>query len=711
MSVSILPAARSSVLTSYRLVCGIWIGFSLLNAAIYFKVAASGGRLPQGLLFASALLLQAIGIPLYVWWREFTNLAEAVIRSAGAAAAFDGLAASILVLTGHRFGTITSPGGLDPLQFGYIATSLLLGGLAGGTTLGILRWRILQAQHVQPVAQPLDSWWGNYLRSAVLWTAAMTVYYWAISAVSWATGHSDSRSSVLYGVPVAAGLLLIVPIPVLSPAREGESRKKRIWRCLKYSIGVLFVALGLASPFYMGIYFLYFPLAFPGYALLFLPPLLTWGVLYVCSARNLKQTTAAPNHRVSSYQPLSLARPGSKIVWWSVAGQVGALLAGLLATVPVSLGFHGAGCLTVYPMGADQYWFWKVYKGFASEVNSGSRMILRPAVNSSVCMSLNQQATDSISDPRQVSSGYVGAARAWSWLIDPEQWDSERTRQIRKELTRLLGRDFSSYQELGAWWKQNSRNLVWSGTDELLEVQERDLRNMLGVVVPEDQDAYELRQLAAGRFIGQSRMHELWVFGPKPIGDVSTYPELSALYFDNEARSREMKLNVADLIVILSGEQQRRVQEYLHSRFNQDFSTKEEWQKFFAQTPRPYPWRMTRSEAQEWLGTLQHYWQNRYVVNLQAETGLDYSRLEDFVVWMQNPENTRGEEWDEGEQIVRAAYDGPEPFSNRRLALDWLKLITDQTFDSPEEWVQWWHKNHSNLAFSADGRKLVSTGK
>jgi hypothetical protein len=46
-------------------------------------------------------------------------------------------------------------------------------------------------------------------------------------------------------------------------------------------------------------------------------------------------------------------------------------------------------------------------------------------------------------------------------------------------------------------------------------------------------------------------------------------------------------------------------------------------------------------------------------------------------------------------QVVRDAYDGPEPFSNKRVALDWLKLITDQTFDSPEKWVQWWQKYHS----------------
>jgi hypothetical protein len=274
-------------------------------------------------------------------------------------------------------------------------------------------------------------------------------------------------------------------------------------------------------------------------------------------------------------------------------------------------------------------------------------------------------------------------------------------------LTRLLGRDFSSYEELEAWWKQNNRKLAWSGKDELLEVQERDLRNILGVVVQDNQDAYQLHQFDGQRFVVQNRFGVPWIFGPKPVGGISGYPEFTALYFDREARSRELTLDVADLIVIVSGEQQRRVQEYLHSHFKEDFSAKAQWQEFFAQSPRPYPWRLTRAQAQSWVSTLHAYWQNRYVANLQAETGLNYLRLEDFVIWLQNPENTRGEEWERGEQVLRA-YDGPETFSNSRLALDWLKLITGQTFDSPEDWAKWWQQNRSNLVLSEDGQKLVN---
>jgi hypothetical protein len=664
VSVSIVSATRGSPLNSYRTVWGLWIACSLVHAFVYLQIAVSAARIPQGLLFASALLLQAVGIPLYVLRTEFTSQAQAVIRSTAAAAAFDGLAASVLILTGNRFGTIaSSPGGLDPLRSGYIATILLLSGLAGATALGILRWRILEMQQVQPTVQPVMSWSRQYLWSGVLWTAAVTVFCWVISAARWAAGDFDSSSVLPYVVPLAAaGLLLLAPIPILSPARAAEGPQKRIWRYLKYSLAVLFVALGLASPFVMGIWFFLFPLTFLSYAAVFLPPLLSWVVLYVRYVQAPIQTTAPPAQRVSAYQPLRLARPNSRIVWWSAAGQVGALLAGLSSTVPGSLGLHGIGCRSVSPTDATQYWFWKAYKGFASEVNSGSRMILRPAVDPKACMSLDERSAAYINDPIVISDGHVAAARAWAWLIDPEQWDSERSRQIRKELARLLGRDFSSYQELEAWWNQNDQNLVWSASGELVEVRKRDSQ------VPEDHDVYQLRQLVdMGHIFGWNRLSEPWVFGPKPVGGVSNYPEFTALYFDNEARFRAMRLDVADLIVILSGEQQRRIDEYLHSRFKQDFSTREEWQKFFAQIPRPYPWRMT----------------------------------------LQNPENTLGEEWEKGEKIL-AAYDGPEPFSPKRLALEWLKLLTDQTFDSPEQWVQWWEKNHSKLVLSADGRKLVT---
>jgi len=62
--------------------------------------------------------------------------------------------------------------------------------------------------------------------------------------------------------------------------------------------------------------------------------------------------------------------------------------------------------------------------------------------------------------------------------------------------------------------------------------------------------------------------------------------------------------------------------------------------------------------------------------------------MEDFLVGLQNPENTLGEEWDKESKLSRCLR-RPEPFSSKRLALDWLKLITDQTFDSPTVGSVW----------------------
>jgi hypothetical protein len=92
-------------------------------------------------------------------------------------------------------------------------------------------------------------------------------------------------------------------------------------------------------------------------------------------------------------------------------------------------------------------------------------MILRPSVDASACVLLDEKAIAQMNDPQELSRGYVAAARTWAWLIDPEQWDSERTKHIRKELTRLLGRDFSSYAELEAWWEKTAS--TWHGRAQM----------------------------------------------------------------------------------------------------------------------------------------------------------------------------------------------------------------------------------------------------
>lgn len=454
-----------------------------------------------------------------------------------------------------------------------------------------------------------------------------------------------------------------------------------------------------------------------GYCVILAGPCLLWAILYErCGP--LPKESAQPSEKERT--PLHTNRGGMSnrmIVWVSAASLGCALFAGMLATAPVSLIAHGVGCLAVDTgAGANVYWFWKAYKGLGSEVQTGTKMILRPSVDRSTCLILNERAMDGMDDPKEITRGYVGAARIWAWLIDPEQWDGERSKQIRRELTRLLGRDFSSYTELEAWWKDNGKYLAWSGTGELLEAREPE-----DSVRPEPADDYLRRPYVFVPFTDKNfEVPEF--FGPDPFS-VSKFPREGyqrssfdefRLYDDPEARLRGMKSDIVSCIEIVTGEQQRRVQEYLHKVIGGTFSTYTEWREFFAQSPRQNPWNVKRKEVPGWIDLLQ---QDRgfpgvektQVRILQSKTGLNYSSADDFIEWLQNPENTRYEEWEKASTVF-GVYDDPE-LHRHKSALIWLKMMTGKNFDSPEEWERWWQANRSNLVVSADGLKLVSKRK
>ncbi len=76
--------------------------------------------------------------------------AEAAIRSVATAVAIGWL--PFFALIPALFGRFQSSWNADRLQLGFVSTFLVLGGLAGGTTLGILRWR-QQAGQTTDVSQ------------------------------------------------------------------------------------------------------------------------------------------------------------------------------------------------------------------------------------------------------------------------------------------------------------------------------------------------------------------------------------------------------------------------------------------------------------------------------------------------------------------------------------------------------------------------------
>ena len=751
-----MSTTRNSAVNSYRLVWGLWIGLSLVYTAGYWHLAVLSGRLLQGRVLASVFLIQALLVPAYTWREKFSSCAGAAIQAASAAVSIVGIPAIFLVLTVssiwsseyerhyYNFASANTYG----LQFGYVVTILMLSGVAGGTALGILRWRILQAEAVQanlspssdpnsnpnfdpnsdPNAEPSRPLWKRYLTSAMPWAAAVTIYSWVIEANAWATRLPDQSmpypfrndsllAEVLVGI---GGVLFIAPMALRPRAPEAGNRRARLWNILKLPLRAIAIFAGvMAVP-----WFLYAAGVFVMYCFCLGVPCLTWAVLYERSlplplpkaGAQTSEKERATVHPTHLHRKRAGIRNGM-VVLITAASQAGALFVGILATAPATLNTDGIGCLNLYNLSGEGYWFWQGYKGFSSEVRTEKRIILRPSGEASVCMILNERGMAQMDDPVEIGKGYAGAARIWAWLIDPEQWDGERTKRIRKELTRLLGRDFSSYAELEAWWKNNGDKLAWAGTGELLEIREPEHPVLSDPSDDYFRDPYvhlpfRDKYYVAPEFFGHEPA-KAFTFGGgsiSPLARRSYWPEFS-LYGDPEARLRGLKLDAAGCIEIVTGEQQRRVQEYLHKVIGGDFSTYTEWREFFAQRPRENPWNVKRQEVAGFIELLQQ--DRRYpgaekaqVRFLQSKTGLNYSSADDFIEWLQNPENTRYEEWEKAGTVF-GVYDDRE-LHRQKSALIWLKMMTGQDFVSPEEWVRWWQANHSNLVLSEDGLKLVS---
>jgi hypothetical protein len=694
---------------AFRVVWALWIGMSLAYAAGYLHVAVLDGRYSQGLLLASLPVLQAILIPAYVWRKEFRSPAEAMIRSAAAAVAIAGIGEAVFLKTAASFGGFRSPWDSDRLQVGYVLTVLLFAGLAGGTALGILRWRVLQRQQrVQAIARVSDSRWRNYLRSAVLWIASVTLFFWLLGwlrsrVLSWQGDFLLWEFS--FGV---AGLFLIAPIPVVFPRATETNRWKLTWKYSRFAAlvlvaiwGVLVMILLSALPRFGAGLLLEFP-----YLCVLWIACFFWASLYSWSAQlpneaSLSGNAPAPRH------PARLTE--WKIVGLTALGQVGALLVALLATAPPALGIHGIGCLKVYSSNPSEYWFWKGYKGTSAEVTLEDRIIIRPATDSSVCMSI---PTEGMDDPQSVQRGYLRAACSWFGLIDPEQWESERTREIRDELGRLIGRDFSSYDELRSWWEQNSESLIWSSENQVLEIDKTDMWHLA--------NPYEYRK-AHPRMGCRNLVDDVRQLGPQWLSGVAygfdpAPADRGAVLNDREARLRGLKLYVDDSIEILTGEQQRRAHEFLHNMIGSDFETEDAWRKALDQMRPTHPWHMSVIEAQNWVSLIDRTKNTAReattLAGLRERTGVNYANLEDFVPWLENPENTRSGDWEKASLMVGDLCiddNGQMHCPIRTLSI--LKQLTGKTFDSPEQWVQWWHDNRAKVALSGDGRTLVTKNK
>lgn len=700
---------RNTLPPPYRLAWGLWIGCSSIYVTAYLFVADLRVDRVHGLLLASTLVLQAILVPAWIWRAKFASRLEAAIRGAAGGIAFSGLAVTLFLFTEKLFHTPRSLTDSENLQLGFVSTILLLGGLAGGIQLAVLRWNILQ-QAATPVNDaPADFAWRRYLRSAVSWIASVTVFCWLPNAYQWSAADSSVANLVPAGTFLGiAGVFLIAPIPAIFPATPSASRGNRVWRYSGLSLLVLlsiWTLATVASLAHQSLLAVYLIGGLPSFLLLWMPCVL-WAMMCGLAEQPVLQKTRSSPLQAAFNSPQPALMSSWKLVTLSLVPQACAFLAGLLATAPVSLGLQGVGCLHYYSTNAAEYWFWQAYKGIGRSSESADRMIFRPAVDSSACVVIKQKEMASMQDPKQVTLGYTEAARSWYWLIDPDEWESARAKEIRQELVRLLGRDFSSYSELREWWELNNDHLFWSGTDERLEVREPSVQDLANPY------AYHLKHpmtpVSAVEYIRQ-QPHAL---DPESETGKITDGNLHAVLLDREVRLRGLKLAAGDWIEVLTGKRARVAKEFLERVIGKQYATKVEWLNFLGQGIPPVPWGRSRAWAQEMVALIRLYgdtepYRERYIEDLRKETGLNYSTPEEFIPWLQNPENTRQEEWQKARNLANDLYDDRNPHAGDRFAMGWLKSMTDQSFDSAQEWARWWQNNHASLTLSADGRKLV----
>ena len=715
MSVPLASATRNSAVLSYRLAWGLWLVVSLLDGVAYRHLLSLNGADPRAVRVALLFLLQAIGIPIYLRRKTLESAAEAAIRGAAAAATFAGMSSFFLGAIAQLLGISESTSKDPRLEFGYVTSILLFNGIAAGIALGMLRWFIVREQPAQANSSSAKPDWARDLRAQVIWIACATLSFWLFRAYGWATANSPLTTSLtgdvgtlpgaarfsdfLGRLPGAVGLFFISPIPFLLPPREGESWRKRI---LKYS-GLGFLAGFTVSALLSMIALTWAPIIFRYVFPNFSVPSLLWGAFYALSLQPSRRTMARSEGRYAPYYP---QRPPHRIlgaVWWSAAGYAFAILAGWFATTRVALGFPGAGCRIVSQLGSAEYWFWKAYKGFTSEVNTTEGRIVRLSIDPSICMTLDVVSVDRLSTPETQSAGYVVAAQVWSWLINPEEWQSERTVHFRGELKRLTGRDFSSYDELQAWWEQNGESLVWSSSGNRLEVRIPNAQSRAG---QGDSSPHAYVPASTSETVRQSP----WLFDPHGL----RFPGFNSLFLDREARLRALKLHAADLVQVLTGERDRRIREYLHNLTGGDFASQRDWWDYFARLPLPTcndvdcpPGLSQLNDVYVRTPPDLNLWDPRFQEITAQQVR---SRHDDFLPWLQRPENRAFWKWATARNLIFEISDtaqNMDPVSQKRTAMYWLKETTNQSFDSPEKWVEWWQNNRSLLALSDDGLKLV----
>lgn len=200
-------------------------------------------------------------------------------------------------------------------------------------------------------------------------------------------------------------------------------------------------------------------------------------------------------------------------------------------------------------------------------------------------------------------------------------------------------------------------------------------------------------------------------YGPA-IGDAV----FSSAFVDREARLRGLKLYVDDSMEVLTGERQRRAHEFLLSITGEDWVTEAGWWDALNRIRRTNPWQLSHFDTQSLLYMIRMAKdagrEARMLPLLKERTGLSYENAEEYIPWLENPENARFADWQKATGMVsdlcledKGGHNCPTGTAAT------LRMLTGKNFATPGEWMKWWHDNRTNADLSEDGRRLVTTNK
>jgi hypothetical protein len=629
----------------------IWIGVSAVSVAAYWYAARpTRSTVAAAILLGSTLLAPSILTPLWMTHErhQFAHRSSVVVLRACAiafAALMIACVPSYVVLnyTGRGFFTIYSMRQelANDLQPTLLVMVLMCNAALGGLAISAVdrpnySAAPLSSSDLSPgyfVVDALAAWLGICGIGCAL---AVTLSRWKT-----ASGVGTESWLIAAGEFALAGGVTAIPA-ASSLFRRPATRAEHIARgigvgCLLpvpaflVVTSVLFLTGG-AGPGVYGGYFLFIYLVIPQSVA---------GALWGSIVASRRWSHPASDRSLDGGWGSSRA-----VLLAEAAAMTAVLTASLLATSPDHMGWRGIGCTVYQPMQAEEYWFWDGYKGFAKRFESDGVTSGALAVDPKVCFSVpKSEQAYALSRTR----GYVQAVDTWISLLDDDDWDTARGREIRAALERFVPTQ-PTFSDLDRWWRENRPYVGSTGSGRTLIVDAAAKAKD----APVDRDRREPPASAVEQIVGTPPGFACNTgTAGTPDSDglsckvVRGVEFVRVRVFVNKLRDRESTQKALFRLASrnidrLSGKHSRDVHARLRALTKQDFATNAEWRAWISSKDIQLRFRVHPNSAAYWIKRLDG---GRFpddlkrFQTLRTATGQRFETADAYIRWLSDPDH------------------------------------------------------------------------